>query len=197
MLKELIISKVRIKILQIFLDQPDQIFYVRELVRKTNEEINAVRRELLNLEKINFLKKETRGNRLYYGLNKQSILYGDLLSLISKTIGLGGELFKKKAQLGSISLAMLSGRFARRLPTLEGGVDLLLVGEVNIQKLGALVQEEEKRLNREINYTVMTKNEFNFRKKRRDPFLFSILLSSRIMIIGDEEELVSKYSQEL
>ncbi len=196
MLKNLIVSKVRIKILQTFFDQSGQIYYVRELVRMTGEEINAVRRELANLEKMGILKKEARGNRLYYDLNKQHILYGDLISMMHKTVGIGKDLVKKKSQLGKISLAMLSGRFARRLDTLEGGVDLLVVGEIDLVKLGHLVQEEEKRLKREINYTVMTKNEFNFRKKRRDPFLSGILLGSRVMIIGDEEDLVAKYAEE-
>ncbi|MBU1127444.1 MAG: hypothetical protein ABIH88_03185 [Patescibacteria group bacterium] len=196
MLKNLIVSKVRIKILQVFFDQPGQIYYVRELVRMTGEEINAVRRELLNLEKTGLLRKEPRGNRLYYDLNKQHVLYGDLLSMIHKTVGIGKELVKKKAKLGKINLAMLSGRFVRRLETLKGGVDLLIIGEADLTKLGQLVQEEEKRLKREINYTAMTKNEFNFRKKRRDPFLSGILLGSRVMIIGDEEDLVAKYAEE-
>jgi len=44
--------------------------------------------------------------------------------------------------------------------------------------------------NREINYTVMSREEFDFRKKRRDPFLLGVLAGSRVMIIGDEEDLV-------
>jgi len=77
------------------------------------------------------------------------------------------------------------------LPPQEGKVDLLIVGEVLLPELAKLVRAEEGKLEREINYTVMSREEFEFRKKRRDPFLLSILAGSRVMIIGDEEDLVS------
>jgi len=195
MLKDLMVSKVRGKLLQTFLYQPDEIFYVRQLVRKINEEINAVRRELARMERANMVKKEQRGNRLYYYFNRDYALYEDLLSMVHKTVGLGREIIKNKSKLGRIKLVMFSGRFARRLPLEEGGVDLLLVGDINMQLLAKLVRTEEARLKREINYTVMTKDEFNFRKKRRDPFLQGILLGSRIMIISDQEDLVTKYGE--
>jgi DNA-binding transcriptional ArsR family regulator len=191
MLRNLMVSKVRVKLLKTFLDRPDELFYVRQLVRETGEEINAVRRELLRMEKGGLVKKEERGNRLYYWLDRSYPLYGDLLSLVAKSVGLGGEIVKKKNQLGKIKFAVLSGRFARRLPTKEGGVDLMVVGEVAVNLLTKMIQAEENRLGREINYTVMSRNEFDFRKKRHDPFLAGILASSRIMLIGDEEDLAS------
>ena len=193
MLKDLMVSKVRVKLLQTFFYQPDEIFYVRQLVRKVDEEINAVRRELARMERARMVKKEPRGNRLYYYFNCDHPLYEDLLSMVHKTVGLGEGIIKHRVKLGRIKLAMFSGHFARRLPTEEGSVDLLVVGEVNIQVLAKLIRAEEKKLNREINYTSMTKKEFDFRKKRRDPFLQGILLGSRIMIIGDQEDLVAKY----
>ena len=70
-------------------------------------------------------------------------------------------------------------------------VDLLMVGNVVLPELALLVREEEKRLNTEINYTVMTEDEFAFRKKKRDPFIISILSGSRVMLIGDEETMLS------
>lgn len=195
MLRDLMVSKVRVKLLQTFLYQPDEIFYVRQLVRKVGEEINAVRRELSRMEKANMVKKEPRGNRLYYYFNRDHPLYEDLLSMVHKTVGLGKEIIKNKSRLGRVKLVMFSGRFARRLPTEEGGVDLLVVGDINMQTLARLVRAEEAKFKREINYTVMTRDEFNFRKKRRDPFLQGILLGSRVMIVGDQEDLVAKYGE--
>ena len=192
MLRDLIISKVRIKLLQTFLYQPQELFYVRQLVRLTGEEINAVRRELLRMERAGAVKKEARGNRLYYWFNQNYPLFGDLLSLINKTVGLGKAVIENKAKIGKIKFALLSGRFARRLSTREGEVDLLVVGEVKMPKLAEIVKTEEEKQEREINYSVMSRQEFEFRKKRRDPFLLRILTSSRIMLIGDEEELVSR-----
>lgn len=190
-LQDLMVSKVRVKLLQTFLSQPKEMFYVRQLVRATEEEINAVRRELQRMEKAGMVKKESRGNRLYYWFNQDYLFWGDLLSLIAKTTGLGGKILKRKNKIGRIKFIVLSGRFVRGLPAKEGGVDFLIVGDVLMPELVKVVQEEEKRSKREINYTVMSKEEFEFRKKRRDPFLLGILTGSRVMIVGDEEDLVS------
>ena len=46
-------------------------------------------------------------------------------------------------------------------------------------------------LPQEINYTVMTEDELKFRKNRRDPFILQVLSNSRVMLVGDEQELVS------
>lgn len=192
MLRDLIISKVRIKLLQTFLYQPQELFYVRQLVRLTDEEINAVRRELLRMERARMVKKEARGNRLYYWFDQNHPLFGDLLSLINKTVGLGKAVIENKTKIGKIKFVVLSGRFARRLPTREGEVDLLVVGEIKMPKLAEIVNSEETKQKREINYSVMSKQEFKFRKKRRDPFLLGILTGSRMMLIGDEEEFVSR-----
>jgi hypothetical protein len=86
---------------------------------------------------------------------------------------------------------MFSGRFLRKMKEQPDEVDLLMVGNVVLPELALLVREEEKRLNTEINYTVMTEDEFAFRKKKRDPFIISILSGSRVMLIGDEETMLS------
>lgn len=192
MLQDFIVSKVRIKLLKTFLSNPTEIFYVRELTRTTKEEINAVRRELQRMEKAGMLKKEIRGNRLYYWFNSNYLFYGDLLSLVSKTVGLGEKIIKNRNRIGKIKYAFLSGRYVRQLPVKEGEVDFLIVGETDMKELGAIVSSEEEQLGREINYSVMPREEFDFRKKRRDPFLLGILGSSKIMLIGDEEELLSR-----
>jgi len=190
MLQSVVVSRCRVRLLQTFLGNPSEIFYVRQLGRLTGEEINAVRRELIRMEKNEMVRKEPRGNRLYYWFNQNHLLYGDLLSLVSKTVGLGGAIVGRKSRLGQIKLAMLSGRLVRGLPTKEGAVDLLLVGKVNLGVLTKIVAEQEKKLGREINYTVMTKEEFSFRKKSRDPFLLGIVTDARIMLIGNEMDLI-------
>lgn len=191
MLKDLVISRVRVKLLTIFFTNPSQIIHVRDLVRRSDEEINAVRRELAHMEKAGMLSKEQRANRLYYSLRKDYPLYYDLLELITKTTGLGGEILKNKNKLGKIKFAMLSGRFARDIAGSAEIVDLLMVGNLVIPEIAALVRAEEIKKSREIFFTPMTEEEFVFRKKKRDPFLLSILSGSRIMVVGDEEELVS------
>lgn len=191
MFLDLITSKSRVKLLNIFLSEPSQMYHVRELVRRTEDEINAVRRELQFLEKKGILVKEPRANRLYYSLSKSYPFYFDLLQLGTKTIGLGSEILKNRAKLGRIKYAMFSGKFARHLEKEPDSVDLLIVGTVVLPELALLIKNEERRLGTETNYTVMSEEEFNFRKKRHDPFIFSILSGSRVMLIGDEESMLS------
>lgn len=192
LLEDLIISRVRVKMLTLFLSNPSMIYHVREVVRQLGEEINAVRRELAHLEKAGLLAKEQRANRLFYRFRKDYVLYFELMELVGKTHGLGWDIVKNKAKLGKIKFAMLSGRFLRGLPHRGGNdVDLLIVGSVVLPELANLVKQEEVKKERELNYTVMTEEEFAFRKRRRDPFVQEILGGSRIMLIGDEEELVS------
>lgn len=191
MFSDLITSKSRIKLLDVFLANPSEMYHVRELVRRTEDEINAVRRELLFLEKKGILTKEARGNRVYYLLSKNYPFYFDLLKLGAKTVGLGCEILKNRAKIGKIKYAMFSGRFARRLKKEPNSVDFLIVGMVVLPELALLIRDEEKRLNTEINYTVMTEEEFSFRKKKRDPFIVSIISGSRIMLLGDEESMLA------
>lgn len=191
MLSDLITSRSRVKLLNVFLSYPSDMFHVRELVRRTGDEINAVRRELSYLEKKGVLIREPRANRVYYFLSKNYGFYYDLLRIGAKTIGLGESILENRVKLGRLKYAMFSGNFARHLPKGPEDVDLLIVGTVVLPELALLVREEEKRLDSEINYTVMTEEEFDFRKKKRDPFILSILSGSRVMLIGDEEVMLS------
>lgn len=191
MLKDLIVSRVRVKILELFLGNPGKIFHVRDIVRRVNEEINAVRRELLHMEKAGMVSKEPRANRLFYSFRKDYTLYYELLGLVIKTSGLGGEVLKRKTKLGKVKYAMISGRYARGKPRTANSVDLLIVGSVVLPELSQLIKAEEVRRDQEINFTVMSEEEFQFRKLRNDPFVKEILSGSRIIVIGDEEELVS------
>lgn len=191
-LEDIITSRVRIKVLELFFGNPTEMYHVRGVVRETREEINAVRRELTKMEADGLLKKESRGNRIYYWVRNDYPMFGDLVSMVAKTTGLGAQLIANKSKLGRVGFVMFSGKFARyKTSKKEDEVDILVVGEIVLPELAALIRAEESKRGREINYTVMTREELDFRNKRRDPFLLGILSGSRIMIIGDEEDLVS------
>lgn len=190
-LADIITSKVRVKVLELFLSNLDEKYHVRGIVREVKEEINAVRRELERLEKAGILKKEPRANRVYYWVREDYPFFGDILSIVSKTTGLGAEMVVNRNKIGKINYVMFSGRFARgKGRKRDDEVDILVVGDVVLPELSALIRKEESKCGKEINYTVMSKEELDFRKKRRDPFLLGILTASRVMIIGDEEELI-------
>jgi len=167
------------------------MYHVRECVRRTGDEINAVRRELQFLEKHGILQKEQRANRVYYSMDKNYPFYFDLLDMGVKTIGLGNEVLKNRAKLGKIKYAMFSSKFVRRIKKSPDDVDFMVIGTVVLPELAALVRAEEQRLGLEINYTAMTEDEFKFRKTRNDPFIAGIIAGGRVMLIGDEETMLS------
>jgi DNA-binding transcriptional ArsR family regulator len=190
-MQDFVVSKVRVKLLTQFLSNPAEMYYIRQLTRQLDEEINAVRRELIHLTSHSILKEEKRGNRIYYTLNKNYLYYKELLSMVGKSSGLGLAISKSAPKLGHIKYAMISGRFLRHMPRAKDTVDLLMVGDIILPQLAELIRETEAKLSREINYTVMTEDELSYRKTHNDPFIARILESSRIMVIGDEEDLVS------
>ena len=190
MLKDLFISKTRVKLLQTFLNNPGRIFYVRELVRTVGEQINAVRAELARMERSGMVTSEARANRKFYGFRKDYVFYDELSRLVAKSSGLGGALIKERNKLGKIKYASLSGTYIRRRPVGPTDVDLLIVGSIVLPQLAQLVKENENVIGREVNYSVMTEEEFTFRKRRGDPFIRNILEKPKVLLIGDEDEMV-------
>jgi len=190
MLEELFVSRVRVKILQLFLAAPDSLFHVREIVRKVSEEINAVRRELARMEKFGMVASEWRANRRLYRFRKDYLFFRELLGLVAKTTGLGGSIIKNKAKLGKIKYAFISTRFLKGKPTQVQDVDLLVVGQVVLPELQALISDEQAKRDLEINYSPMPEEEFQFRVRRRDPFILRVLTQPKVMFIGDEESML-------
>lgn len=190
-MEELFVSKVRVKILQLFLTSEESLFHVREIVRLLDEEINAVRRELARMEKFGLVSSEWRANRRLYRVRKDHKFFSELLGLVIKSTGLGGAILKNKSQIGRVKYAMMATRFARNEQSGPEDVDLLIVGQVVLPELQSLIADEQTKREKEINYSFMDDAEFNFRVRRRDPFILKVLTQPKIMLIGDELELIS------
>ena len=191
-LQDFMISRVRVKMMKLFFTDPEEMYYVRQITREINEEINAVRRELDKMLGYGLLRSEQRGNRLYYSLNKRYFYFQELQQMVVKSTGLGKKITKLRRKLGTLDSVMFSGRFVRRLAPRQNEIDVLVIGEVVLAELEALIKQEEKVLDREIRVAVFEKKEFDFRKTRRDPFIMDVLYGSRVMIIGSEEEFVDR-----
>jgi len=191
-LKQLFVSQTRLKIITILFANPQEIYYVRQLVRLTEEEINSVRRELDNLKKSNIVESEWRGNRLYYWANKQSPVFYDLLILSNKNSGLGLKLQHKNETLSPIKLVLYNYKFAVGEKRNTDIIDLIIVGDLfSLKEIDLLIKEEEKIRGYEINYMVMDKNEFQMRKQKRDQFIVDFFLSCPVVIIGSSSEIAS------
>lgn len=191
-LQDFMVSRVRVKMVELFFANTKELYYVRQITRLVNEEINAVRRELDRMLTAGILKSEQRGNRLYYQLNPRYVFYQELRQMVAKSTHLGRKIRRLRRKLGTLSFVMFSGKFVSGERPNQGEVDVLVIGDVVLAELGALIKEEEKRIDREINYAVFTNEEFEFRKTRRDPFVMDVLYGSCVMVVGSEADFVER-----
>lgn len=192
MIEDLFGSKTRVKLLGLFYTNPNRSFYVREITRKIGEQINSVRRELSNLLKIGIITSDTNNNKLYYEVNQKFYYYGPLAEIFGKKAPtpIDGPKMKviKQAdpdemafsELGNVDLVLFTGQFTRDE---SAGIDLLVVGSINQNKLDKLVAELEAREAKEIRYVLLTKDDFNYRNQIKDRFLMNVMNAKNQVII--------------
>ena len=190
-MEDIITSEARIKILIELFSETNKDLYVRELTRRVGTEINAVRRELKRLTDAGLIKKEKRGNRLYYLLRREYPFYYELLSMVSKEIGIGKLMLANASKLGKIRLALLSAEYAEGREAEKQQLDLLIVGEVDLKALEEVVQQTRIKTSRDVNYTVLSEMEYSNLKARRELFLLSFLIAPNILLIGDPIKYLS------
>jgi len=190
MLKNIIPSKTRRKILELFFQRPNENFYLRAVVRELGEEVNAVKRELDILTEEKLLLREKRLNKVFYTLNKNYLFYDEFLRIFTKSGPILQMIYKNLSRLGKVKYIAISSRFAKRLPIKEEEIYFLYVGIIVLKELEILMKEAEALYQAPINYTVMTEEEFIFRKKNNDPFIWRFLKQPKIMLVGDEESLM-------
>ncbi|OGK14496.1 hypothetical protein A3C98_05605 [Candidatus Roizmanbacteria bacterium RIFCSPHIGHO2_02_FULL_37_15] len=190
MLEHIIPSKARRKILQLFFHNPNESFYLRKIVRDIDEEVNAVKRELDILSSSKLLNKEKRLNKIFYSLNRSFIFYDEFLRIFTKSTFLADNIYKNLAKLGKCKFIVVSSKFAKQIPIKEDEIYLLIVGIIVVPEISSIVAEAEKQFGREINYTVMTEEEFAFRKKNNDPFIWRFLKQPKVMLVGSEDDML-------
>jgi len=208
MFEQLFGSKTRVKLLSLFYTNPNRSFYVREITRKIDEQINSVRRELANLLSIGIITSDANNNRLYYEVNQSYEHYKPLVAIF------GGASFasepakeeakadkkaaaKPKADVpaehplakglrstGHVELALLTGQFTRDE---SAGIDVLIVGDVNQAKVAKFVTELEASENKELRYTVVTLDNYNYRLQVNDRFINNLLAAKKQVIINNQD----------
>lgn len=189
MIEQLFGSKTRVKLLQLFYSNPNRSFYVREITRKIDEQINSVRRELSNLLSIGIIRSETTNNRLYYEVNQDYEYYAPLLQIfggvaVGAATGVEGSADESSGDtlpaelkvLGHVDLALLTGQFTRDE---RSGVDLVVIGDINQTQLSKYVADLEAKEGKEIRYVCMATKEFQYRQKINDRFLAKVIESKK------------------
>jgi hypothetical protein len=180
-LKDLFVSQVRVDIFKLFLLNPNSQYHVRDITRRVDTEINAVRRELENLVKVGFLKRTPQKNRLYYSVKPDFVFLNEVLGFVVKDSAFG-RAFSFGRSLGDIKLAFVSVPYLKGRVAGPNDIDLLVVGRVSLKKLAGLVKDEETRVGHEMNYTVLSDQEFEELKKRRDPLIVPAMLQPKIIL---------------
>lgn len=188
-------SKTRIKLLHLFLNNPNRAFYVREITRKVEEQINSVRRELANLQTIGIIKSDSsNNNRLYYEVNQKYTHFQPLRamfedkSITSEVPGAtGSDWHKRLKPLGNVRLAVFSGKLVKDSPS---SVDVLLVGELNKTQVKRFIKELEEDERKTLNYAVMPYDDFYYRFSIKDKFVVEVL--QQATIVYDEDGIVKK-----
>lgn len=217
MIEQLFGSKTRVKLLQLFLSNPNRPFYVREITRKIDEQINSVRRELANLLSIGIITSDNNNNRLYYEVNQKYEYYNALAAIFSGKKTTAKSLKPKPAvksteklekagsqesnndevveknpilemfrKTGNLKVLLLTGQFTRDE---SSGIDLLIVGDVNMVQIDKEVAELEKSEKKEVRYAVFSFDEFKYRKQIHDRFIMNIL-DSKMQVLLDADKLL-------
>lgn len=205
MIEQLFGSKTRAKLLQLFYSNPNRAFYVREITRKIDEQINSVRRELANLLSVGIIKSDTTNNKLYYEVNQDYQYYQPFRVIFGQqkvsTESVGNDTQQQVlvvseepsgpeaeavVRVGNIDLALLTGQFTRDEST---GIDLLIVGDTNKTKLQQYVSDLEKREGKEIRYAVMSTEQFVYRRQIKDRFV-ALVYAAKKQVLVDRQNML-------
>jgi len=195
MIEQLFGSKTRVKLLQLFYSNPNRSFFVREITRKIDEQINSVRRELSNLLSIGIIVSENTDNKLYYEVNQKYEFYEPLAAIFG-----GGKMATKASKqdteieddykaLGKVELVVYTGQFTRDD---RSGIDLLIVGNVNTNALDKFIAELESKEGKELRYTVMSLPDFSYRKQIKDRFISAIMEAKKQVVLDKQDLLTEK-----
>jgi len=198
-IEQLFGSKTRVKLLRLFYSNPNRSYFVREITRTIDEQINSVRRELSNLLSIGIITSDNTNNKLYYEVNQKYEYYGPLKQIfgggVKKTAKAAAGTQEPAEEtvdsglraVGHVELAVLTGQFTRDN---SAGVDLLVVGEINPNALQKYVDGLEAQEKRSIRYSVMSLSDFRYRQQIRDRFATAVMKAKKQVLV-DEHNLLT------
>ncbi|PIP65220.1 hypothetical protein COU77_04135 [Candidatus Peregrinibacteria bacterium CG10_big_fil_rev_8_21_14_0_10_49_16] len=176
-LKALFSSQTRVKLLSTFLLHPEREYFIRELTRVLNEQINSIRRELENLRRIGLVKARHRNRKKYYRVDTEFFLYADLRSLFSKVVQGESPLVNSLRNLSNVQLVLLAGAFCGT----ESKVDLLVVGDVRKELIEALLLQDNTL--KDVKYSIFSQADFLYRLSLKDRFVTDILNDPRHLLV--------------
>ena len=181
-------SKTRVALLSKLMMTPDRSFFIRELSRELKIPYGMLYKEEKNLLSLGILTEEKRGKVTLVSVNKKLPYFTEIRRLITKTAGLGDLMKSALSRLEGIRYALIYGSFASGDESESSDIDLLVVADVNEERVLNAISETEKEVGREINYILWSEKEFAKRVKSRHRLLTDIATKPLIMLIGEEDE---------
>ncbi|HBQ21111.1 MAG: hypothetical protein A2Z91_00830 [Deltaproteobacteria bacterium GWA2_38_16] len=181
-------SKARVKLLTLFVMSPTRAFYQRELERLLGVPIRSIQQEVEKLVNIDFLTSEISGNRVYFKVNKNFMLFNELKKIVLKTEAVGDFIQKDLMNLSRIRFSFIFGSFAADKETPQSDIDLMIIGSVGAKLLSSTIQKISEKTGREINFRLYSEEEFLEKFKQSDSFIKQVALGKKIYLIGRENE---------
>ena len=189
MLKTLFCSDTRIRLLKLFLTNPGKDFYLREIHREIGGTLSAIRKELGSLEKIKLVNSWSRGRMKYYQINEDHPLYGELKSMIYKTVALGDVIRDELKDISDIEAVVIYGSVAGNKEKSYSDIDLLIIGKPDEGRIYHAISKIEANSKREINFVTFSPEEWRQKVKAENSFALDILRNKTITLLGGPDAL--------
>ena len=170
MLKSIITSETRIKLLLRFFLNPGTTGYLRELAKEFGVSTNGIRIELNKLSQAKILNAQFKGRNKVFEANKKHPLFEDIRSIVLKSTGIDQVLSNIIQKLGEIHLAFIRGDYA--IGKDSGLIDLVIVGDhINLKELNRVKNKTEQFIKRKISVLILERSEYlkleqNFQKDK-------------------------------
>jgi predicted nucleotidyltransferase len=189
MLTSLFSSRVRAKVIAALFISPGEKFNAWELAQKLGVNYSAVWKELARLERLGILMSEQRGNSKEYQVNTECPIASELRSIILKTEGAGLMIRAKLQEMGNVKEAFIYGSYASGEADARSDLDLMIIGDIDLDQYAPVITEIEKALNRPINYVIYSEEEWTEKRTTKDPFWEHVTNAPKIMLIGENHDL--------
>ena len=177
-LSKLFGSEAKVKIMRMFLFNPDHVFDVRDISQRTKSNPIRVRKEISLLEKIGLIKRRAmtkkKSNGHGYVLDSTFTYLLPLQNFLINVEPLNPkEIIKRITRLGNIKLIIIAGVFIQEP---ESRIDLLIVGDhVKKGTLENTIKTLESEIGKELRYTYFTTEDFKYRLGMFDKLTRDIL----------------------
>jgi predicted nucleotidyltransferase len=180
-------SRIRQKIILLFVYNKGTEFYLSEIARRVKTSAGTAQRELNRLLIMDLVSFRKKGNLSVYKLNEGFPLLREVEVIVRRTIGIEAELRKALAGIKGIRWAFTFGSLAKGSMKADSDIDLFVIGSMNEDDVYKAVRTVEEIVGREINYHLSDETEFA--KRSKDGSFYQEIAAGPLMLIGREDDL--------